>query len=139
VVVLITVAALVSLGFVSAYWGWTWFAPRPEPRTRVAVEAGSSAFAGALFGLLKLDPNNAAPPGSASRLLGIVGDTRARDGYAAVQLETKEILTVQEGEDVIPGIWLTGARIDQVVLERRANRETRVWPEKNAAPLRANR
>jgi general secretion pathway protein C len=143
VVVLGTVAALALLGYVTAFWGWAWLAPRPEARTQVATEAGSDASAGGLFGIAQLDRNNAAPTGSAIRLLGIVAATEGHRGYALLQLESKEILAVPEGEEVAAGIRLEKVEFDHIILERGALRETLAWPEKNAvpesAPMRANR
>jgi general secretion pathway protein C len=142
VVVLATVVALVFLGFVAAYWGWALFAPRPEPRAQVSAEAGSGASAGALFGIAQADRNNTVSTGSAIRLLGIVAGTEGRRSYAVLQLESKEILAVTEGEDVAPGIRLAQVGVDHVILERGALREKLAWPEKNAvpesAPMRAN-
>ena len=137
VIVLVTVAALALLGYVAAYWGWAWFAPRPEARTQVAAEAGGGTSAGLLFGVVQLDRNNTAPSASAIRLLGIVAATEGRRGYAVVQLESKEILAVPEGEDVVPGIRLAKVGIDHIILERGALREKLAWPEKSAAPVPA--
>ena len=143
VIVLVTVAALALLGYVAAYWGWAWLAPRPEARTQAAAEAGSGPSAGVLFGIVQLDRNNTVPSGSAIRLLGIVAATEGRRGYAVLQLESKEILAVLEGEEVVPGIRLAKVGFDQIILERGALRETLAWPEKSAAPepapMRANR
>ena len=142
-VALVTVAALALLGFVAAYWGWAWLAPRPEPRAQVAADKGGGTSAGLLFGVAQLDRSGAAPTGSAIRLLGIVAATPGHRGYAVVQLETKEILAVSEGEDITPGIRLAEVGIDHVILERGAVRETLAWPEKNtaaeSAPMRPNR
>lgn len=142
VIVLANVAALALLGYIAAYWGWAWFAPRPEARTQIAAEAVGGTSAGVLFGVVQQDRNIAAPSSSAIRLLGIVAATEGRHGYAVVQLESKEILAVSEGEDVVPGIRLAKVGIDQIILERGALRETLAWPEKNAAPelapIRAN-
>jgi general secretion pathway protein C len=142
VVALVTVAALVLLGCVVAYWGWALLAPRPEPRSQVAADPAGSASAGTLFGIAQLDRNSAAPAGGAIRLLGVVAAAQGRRGYAVVQLETKEILAVPEGEDVAAGIRLAQVGVDHVILERGAIRETLAWPDKNAAPesapLRAN-
>ena len=68
------------------------------------------------------------------RLLGIVAATPGRRGYAVVQLETKEIMAVSEGDDVAPGVRLAEIAIDHVILERGAHRETLAWPEKSAVP-----
>ena len=142
-VALATVAALVLLGFVVAYWGWAWLAPRPEPRAQVAADKSGGNSAGLLFGVAQLDRSGAAPSGSAIRLLGIVAATPGHRGYAVVQLETKEILAVSEGEDITSGIRLAEVGVDHVILERGAIRETLAWPEKTTAaetaPMRPNR
>ena len=143
VIVLVTVAALALLGYVAAYWSWAWLAPRPEARSQVAAEVGGGPSAGVLFGIAQLDRNPTAVSASAIRLLGIVAATEGRRGYAVVQLESKEILAVPEGEEVAPGIRLAKVGIDQIILERGALRETLAWPEKSAAPepapMRVNR
>ena len=143
VVALVTVAALVLLGIVAAYWTWGWLAPRPQPRAQAAVDLGGGVSAGVLFGNVQQDRNIAAPTGIAMRLLGIVAATGGRSGYAVVQLEPRQILAVREGDDVAPGIRLAEVATDHVILERGGTRETLAWPEKSAstepAALRANR
>jgi len=133
VVTLVTVAVLVLLAFVAAYWTWTWFAPRPELRAQAAADPGGGASPDALFGKVQRDQNSTAPTGMAIRLLGIVAATEGRLGYAVVQLETKDILAVPEGEDVSPGIRLAEVGFDYVILERGGIRETLAWPDKNPA------
>ncbi len=133
VVALVTVAALVLLAFVVAYWTWIWFAPQPVLRAQAAADPGGGASADALFGKVQRDQNNAAPTGIAIRLLGIVAATEGRLGYAVVQLEAKDILAVPEGEDVSPGIRLAEVGFDYVILERGGIRETLAWPDKNPA------
>ena len=133
VVALGTVAALVLLACVAAYWTWVWFAPQPVLRAQAAADPGGGASANALFGKVKQDQNSTAPTGIAIRLLGIVAATEGRLGYAVVQLETKDILAVPEGEDVAPGIRLAEVGFDYVILERGGIRETLAWPDKNRA------
>lgn len=143
VVTLATIAALALLGLVAAYWTWVWFAPLPEPRAQNTDPGAAAASAGALFGSVRRDPNSPVPTGIAIRLLGIVAATEGRRGYAVVQLESKEILAVREGEDVAPGIRLAEVGTDHAILDRGGIRETLAWPEKNttteSAALRANR
>lgn len=134
VVALVTVAALVSLGSVAAYWTWELLAPRPELRARISAEPDGGTSAGLLFGVVRRDENNASPGATAIRLLGIVAATEGRLGYAVVQLDTKEIVAVPEGGDVAPGIRLAEVGIDYIVLERGAVRETLAWPERNPVP-----
>ena len=132
VVTVATVAALVLLGLVAAYWTWAWLAPLPEPRAPGAANAGGGASsAGALFGAAQRDASGPARTGSAIRLLGIVAATEGRSGYAVMQLDSKEILAVREGEEVAPNIVLTEVCVDHVILERGGTRETLAWPEKN--------
>jgi general secretion pathway protein C len=134
VVTLATTAALALLGLVAAYWTWVWFAPLPESRAPNAADAGATAVsAGALFGNAPRDRGGPAPTAIAIRLLGIVAATEGRSGYAVVQLETKEILAVREGEDIAPGILLAEVGVDHVVLARGGIRETLAWPEKSTA------
>ncbi len=142
VVTLATIAALALLALVAAYWTWVWLAPLPEPRASSAPDTGTVA-AGALFGSMHRDQNAPVPTGIAIRLLGIVAATGGQSGYAVVQLEAKDILAVQEGEDVAPGVRLAEVGTNHVILERGGIRETLAWPEKNtaaeSAALRANR
>ncbi len=128
---LLTLIAVALLGAVLAYWTWAWFAPRVEPRVEaVAAQSGSVASAGAIFGNVPRNQETAAPTGIAIRLLGVAATSGGRRGYAVVQLAAKEILAVQEGENVAPGIRLAEVHADHVLLERNGVRETLAWPEK---------
>ena len=132
----LTLAALVLLGCVLAYWTWMWFAPGPEPRTSpstVAI-AGTGAARG-LFGNLQAGPGSAAPTGISIRLLGVVAAARGRRGYAVLQLEAKTLVAVREGEDISPGIRLAEIHPDHVILNRNGVRESLVWPRKTAADV----
>ncbi len=134
VVSLVTLAALVLLGLVLAYWTWAWLAPRPEPRAQATAEPGGrveSAYG--LFGSVQRDRNIAVPTGIAIKLLGVVAASGGRRGYAVVQLEARQILAVREGEDVAPGIRLAEVHTDHVILERNGTRETLAWPEKKTS------
>lgn len=133
-ITLVTVAALVLLAWVAAYWTWEWFAPRPEPRAQAAANlGGDAASANSLFGNLERGRNSAAPTGIAIRLLGIVAATAGRRGYAVMRLEPREIIAVREGEDITPGIRLAEVGADHVILERSGTRETLAWPEKDVS------
>jgi general secretion pathway protein C len=134
VVSLVTLAALVPLGVVLAYWTWAWLAPRPEPRAQpLADPVGRVASANSLFRSVERDQNIAGPTGIAIKLLGVVAASGGRRGYAVVQLEARQILAVHEGEDIAPGIRLTEVHADHVILERNGTRETLTWPEKNTS------
>jgi general secretion pathway protein C len=128
----VTVTATAVLALVVAYWTWQWFAPLPVPRVQAAVNVAAHAgSAGGLFGTPEQNGNKAAPTGIAIRLLGIVAATPGRRGYAVVQLEPKQILTVQEGDEIASGIRLTEVDADHLVLVRGGARETLAWPVKN--------
>jgi general secretion pathway protein C len=132
-VTLLTLVAVALLGAVLAYWTWAWVAPRAEPRVEApAAQGGSVVSAGAIFGNVPRNQETAAPTGIAIRLLGVAAASVGRRGYAVVQLEAKQILAVQEGEDVAPGIRLAEVHADRVILERNGMRETLAWPEKKA-------
>ena len=130
----VTLAALLLLGVVLAYWTWVWVAPRSDPRAQPLAEAtGGIASAISLFGNVQQGRNIAAPTGIAINLLGVVAASGDRRGYAVVQLEGKQVLAVHEREDIAPGIRLAEVHADHVILERNGARETLTWPEKKRA------
>ncbi len=140
---LLMLAAVVLLGAVLAYWTWAWFAPRAEPRVEaLATQGGDVASANALFGIVPRNQNTAAPTGIAIRLLGVVAASGGRRGYGVVQLDSKQILAVHEGDDVAPGIRLAEVLTDRLTLERGGVRETLAWPGEKTlaspAPQAAN-
>lgn len=129
-----TLAAVVLLGWVLAYWTWVWLAPRPESRAQTTVQTGSRIEAAyGLFGSAQRDRNSAAPTGIAVRLLGVAATSAGRRGYAVVQLDAKQTLAVHEGEDIAPGIRLAEVRADHIILERDGTRETLTWPKKKTS------
>lgn len=131
---LLTLAAVALLGLVLAYWTWAWFAPRAVPAApAAAAPLGNAATASAIFGSAPRGRNAAAPTGIAITLLGIAAAAGGRRGYAAVQLEGKQILAVHEGEDVAPGVRLAEVHPDHVILLRGGARETLTWPQRRAA------
>jgi len=133
-----TLAAVALLGLVLAYWTWNWFAPRAEPRLEApVVPSGNAASASAIFGVVPHGESTAAPTGIAIRLLGVAAAAGGRHGYAVLQLEGKQILAVNEGEDVAPGIRLAEVHKDHVILMRSGTRETLAWPQKRPAPAAA--
>ena len=134
----LTLVALALLGAVLAYWTWAWFAPRAEPRIEAsAVQSGSVASAAAIFGNVPHNQEAATPTGIAIKLLGVVAASAGRRGYAIVQLEAKQILAVEEGEEISPGIRLAEVHPGNVILERNGLRETLALPEKKAATTAA--
>ena len=131
IVSVVTFAALALLGVVLAYWTWAWLAPRSEPRTPTLPEsraAASSVYE--LFGNASRNGNAAASTADGVRLLGVVATERGQQGYAIVQLASKEVLAVREGEDIAAGIHLAEVHRDHVVVSRDGVRESLAWPEK---------
>lgn len=127
-------AALAVLGLVLAYWIGAWLAAPPVPVTRGTGEVeGNVAVASDLFGIAQREHHIAAPAGIAIKLLGVVAASPGRQGYAIMQLDSKEILAVLEGEDITPGVQLTEVHPNHIVLERNGLRETLVWPGKNSS------
>ncbi len=138
VVSVLSLAALTLLGLVLAYWSWTWFGPRPEPRVDTILEpSGRMVSAATLFGRVQHNLGVNTSTGSAIKLLGVVAAVGGDAGYAVVRLGAKEILAVRSGEDVAPGIRLEEVFPDRVILQRSGVRETLAWPErsKSAPPL----
>jgi general secretion pathway protein C len=125
-----TLAALMLLCAVLAYWTWAWLAPRPAPQTRAAdevpprVDAAYSLFGGARR------TSAPVPTALAIRVLGVVAASGGNIGYAVVQLEGNKILAAREGTDIAPGIRLAQVQAGQIILERNGVRETLALPEK---------
>jgi len=140
VVGLLTLAAVALLGVVLAYWTWVWFGPRVEPRVEpAAAKMNSVASASAIFGNAQRKQDTAALTGIAIRLLGVAAATGDRRGYAVVQLDGKQVLVVQEREDIAPGTRLAEVHPDHVILDRGGVRETLAWPKKRATAAPAAR
>ncbi|OIR03044.1 hypothetical protein GALL_148220 [mine drainage metagenome] len=138
---LTTIAALLLLGFVLAYWTWSWFAPGVEPSAPGIATGngtlGAQVAAANLFGNLRRSGNSPAPTGIDIKLHGVMAASAGKSGYAVLQLDGKRDLAVREGQDVAPGIRLAEVRPDHVILERNGIREMLAWPKKDtpASPL----
>lgn len=133
-VALLTIVAMAMLAVVAAYWTWQWLAPRPAtPAAAAASEIRHATLAAGLFGTAQHEADSAAPVGIDIRLLGIVAATAGRNGYAVLRIEPREVVTVQEGKDIAPGIRLAEIKVDQVILERAGIRQTLSWPTKAAS------
>lgn len=128
----LTLAALALLGFVLAYWTWTWFAPRSELRVAAAAQPRVQiASAKTLFGNVQPDQSaGASPTGIAVKLLGVVAASAGRRGHVIVQLDGKETRVAREQDEIAPGIRVAAVHPDHVVLERNGMRETLTWPKK---------
>lgn len=134
IVSLATLAALAILGLVLAYWIGAWFAARPDPVIQGPVGTGGNvAVASDLFGTVQREQHIAAPAGIAIKLLGVVAASAGRRGYAVMQLDSKEILAVLEGENIVTGVRLTEVHPNHIILERNGLRETLAWPGKSSS------
>lgn len=134
---LVTLAALALLGLVLAYWTWNWFGPRIEPSAPVVVEQGvRTSSASGLFGKTQHNRSAVAQAAGSIRLLGVVAAAGGSHGYAVMQLESREIRAVREGEDIAPGFQLAEVHPDHVILSRNGARESLVWPQKDVSKSR---
>ena len=125
-----TLATLMLLCAILAYWTWAWLVPRPAPRARAADEAQPRVdTAYSLFGGARR-VSAAAPTAPAMRILGVVAASGGKSGYAVVQLDGNKILAAREGTDIAPGIRLARVQAGQIILERNGVRETLALPEK---------
>ena len=137
VVLLVTLAALTVLGLVLAYWTWNWFGPRVEPSAPLIAGQGGRASSGhALFGTVQGDRSIVKGSAGPVRLLGVVAGTGGGSGYAVVQLDSREIRAVREGENIAPGLQLAEVQPDHVILSRNGVRESLAWPQKDAGQSR---
>ena len=124
-----TVAAAALFALAAAYWTWQWLGPRAAPRARaVPSEIRHGTSAAGLFGTAQQETGGAASAGIEIRLLGIMAATAGRTGYAVLRIEPRQIITVQEGREIVPGIQLARVGIDHVILERDGIRQTLSWP-----------
>lgn len=128
---LATLAALLLLGFVLAYWTWEWMAPKQELSVvaKMDIPAATPA-ADALFGTAGNGGPAPAQSSGAIKLLGVAAASGKQPGHAVLQADGKRVLAVREGEEVSPGLNLAEVRADHVVLERAGVREKLVLPKK---------
>jgi len=133
-VAFVTVAALSLVAMVTAYWTWRLLAPPVELRTPASAHSGGDVSAAyGLFGTTDFLLAGPIPTGMSIKLHGIVTATPGRPGYAVMQLEPREILSVREGEDISPGIRLAAVNTDHVILDRGGIQETLAWPKNSTA------
>lgn len=138
-VYLVTLASLTLLGGVLAYWTWVWAAPPPIPRAQMVPEPAGQVSIDHLFGVVRSDLTGPSPTSIAIRLLGVVAEPSGGKGYAVVQLHSKDIVAVHEGQEIASGIRLTSVRPDHVILERNGVRETLAWAQKTSPTKTATR
>ena len=131
VVSLATIAALVLLACVLAYWTWTWLAPPPEPRSSGLVETPRLESAYAMFGATQV--TSRAQSGSALTLLGVAAASGEKPGHALLRVDGTRTIVVREREEVVPGLALAEVHRDHVVLDRGGARETLAWPVRATA------
>ena len=127
-----TLASLLLLGAVLAYWSWLWLAPSPPPRVRIAEQPApriDTAY-GMFGGAQRSSTAVAAAP--AVKLLGVVAAAGGASSYAVLQVEANKTLAVREGMEVAPGLRLAEVQTGQIALERNGVREIVVLPAKNS-------
>jgi general secretion pathway protein C len=127
-----TLAALMLLAAVLAYWTWAWLAPRPALRARAVEALPRVETAYGLFGGGQRNRNAAAQTTLAISLMGVAAASGGKSGYAVLRLDGNKILVTREGADIAPGVRLAEVQADQIVLERNGARETLALPEKNS-------
>lgn len=137
----VTLAALVLLGLVLAYWTWAWLAPSPEARMpKSAVRGPGLESAYGLFGAKPSESGGAPQSKISAELLGVVAASAGHTGYAVFRLESKKVVAVPEGRDIEAGVRLAEVRSDHVILVRDGMRERLSWPQKSASrPFPARR
>ncbi len=131
--VLPTMAAVVLLAAVLAYWTWVVLAPTPhavgpsigDERTRLHDAYG-------LFGAPRSGADAPAATGVAVKLLGVAAAQGGQRGYAVVLYEGNRILAVPEGDELAPGVKVAEVHPDRVILERNGAKETLEFPQKTA-------
>ncbi len=142
VILLATMTSLTLLSLVMAHWTWVWVVPSSESPAYQTVQTGVSTEAAFhLFGATEKSADDSVlighalvgnvSAGGGIRLLGIVAATTGHSGYAVVQLASKDIVALREGEDIAPGLRLTEVSADHLILERSGIRETLTWSEKS--------
>jgi len=119
---LATLAGVVLLACVIAYWGWHWFLPRtPVVLTSEVPERSAPAILAApLFGRLAAPPGTPTPAASepamlqgATRLLGVFA-ARNGAGHALFRLGERGPVLVGAGEEIASGVTLVEVRPDGV-------------------------
>jgi len=126
---LATLAAVLALGYVIAYWGWRWLGPKPEPLPLVALpERLAPVITGvALFGRADgpatpaPDPSAAALSGD-TRLLGVFAGADGT-GHALFRLPGRGPVLVRSGEEIAKDVTLLEVRPDGIRIRDRG--ETR--------------
>ncbi len=127
----VTLATLILVCAVLAYWTWIWIAPRAAPHARVIDESMPRIDAAyALFGGTQRNASIATPTAPAIKVLGVVAATGGKSGYAILQLDTNKVFAVREGTDIAPGVRLEQVLSGQIIVERNGLRETLPLPEK---------
>ncbi len=129
-----TLAAVVLLAAVLAYWAWMVFAPAPHaPGPSIGEERTRLQDAYGLFGVPRGGADAPAATGVAVKLLGVAAAQGGQRGYAVVLYEGNRILAVPEGEELAPGVKVAEVRPDRVILERNGAKETLEFPQKTAS------
>ena len=109
-----TLAAVLVLGYVIAYWGWQWLGPRPVPTTLAPpAEPFAPAIVSApLFGRAAPAPAVATAPVTMqgdTRLLGVFAGSDGT-GQALFRLADRGAVLVRSGEEIAKDVTLLEVR-----------------------------
>ncbi len=136
-----TLAAVLVLGYVIAYWGWQWLGPPPVP---AAIAPPPEPFAPAivsapLFGRADAPTpaaNAPAPMQGDTRLLGVFAGSDGT-GHALFRLGDRGAVLVRSGEEIAKDVTLLEVRPSGVRI--RDHGETRDLGLRTGVPRRAQR
>jgi len=123
-----TLAALGTLAYVIAFWGWRWLGPEPAPLPRLNPpdKLASSIVAVPLFGRAGAPAAQVAePPASLAgdtRLLGVFAGAGGT-GHALFRLGSRGAVLVRSGEEITKDVTLLEVRPDGIRIRDRG--ETR--------------
>lgn len=128
----LTIAAVVLLAAVLAYWTWQWIAPPPAPAAPVVAQTLTLEPAYRLFGGARAA---SVPARVDFSLIGVAATPGTGGGYAIVHNGVRTVV-VREGDEAAPGVRVTEVHATHVVLDRAGRRETLELP-KRRTPLPA--
>ena len=135
-----TLAAVLALGYVIAFWGWRWLGPRPAPAPlpAPAERLAPAIVAAPLFGRAEgTEATGATAPAASQgdiRLLGVFAGAGGA-GHALFRLPDRGPVLVRSGEQLAPDVTLLEVRPDGVRLrDHGETRDVRLRAGITAAP-----
>ena len=125
-VVALTLAAVVALGAVLAYWTWALLAPRPASPAPAAVQTPALESAYRLFGGARAA---SAPAQATFALIGVAASSAVGQGHAIVHNGVRTVV-VRAGEEAAPDVRVTEVHPTHIVLDRGGRLETLELPKR---------